>query len=179
MRRARNQGFTLVELMVTIAIVAILLAVALPSFEGSMRSNRVATATNELISTLSLARSEAIRSPGGALVCTTSDGVDCDASDWNTGWMVWVDWNGDGDTTHAQDRLLRYVQANNKISIGADSAGGAAFEHMIRFDSRGRTVEHGVELEVQPVECPDGPELRRTVSVTATGQVRTERATCT
>ncbi|MEZ0469631.1 GspH/FimT family pseudopilin [Luteimonas salinilitoris] len=175
----RNRGFTLVELMVTIAIVAILLAIGLPSFQGTMRSNRVATATNELVGALSLARSEALRSPGGALVCTTSDGSDCDGTSWDDGWMVWLDWNGDEKIDDPKDRLLRYVEGNDKLQIVAESDGGVTYENMILFDSRGRTKDHSVDLTVQPVDCPTGHDLVRTIEITATGQVRMEKSACT
>ncbi|NZA26299.1 GspH/FimT family pseudopilin [Luteimonas sp. SJ-92] len=174
----RQRGFTLVELMVTVAIVAILLAVGLPSFQGSMRSNRVATATNELVAALSLARSEALRSPGGAFVCTTEDGVDCGGG-WADGWMVVLDYDGNELPGGANDRVMRYVAGNDKLEIVADSAGGATYENMIRFDSRGRTVDHAVELELQPADCPSGHELVRTIDITPTGQVKTRKSACT
>ena len=90
MRRNSLLGFSLVELLVAIAIVAILVAAAFPSFEGSLRRNRLATTTNELIASVSLARSEAIRSTDGGGVCASADGLAC-GSDWNAGWLVWVD----------------------------------------------------------------------------------------
>lgn len=61
----RQNGFTLVELMVTVAVLAILSTIAYPSFQSTIRSNRVATTTNELIASLALARSEAIKNTRG------------------------------------------------------------------------------------------------------------------
>ena len=75
MSKRQVTGFTLIELLVTISIMAILLTIALPSFQGSMRSNRVATTSNELLASLSLARSEAIRSTRGGGVCASADGA--------------------------------------------------------------------------------------------------------
>src|SRR5690606_7896913 len=95
MSRRNFAGFTLLELMVVIAIAAILLALALPSFTSTLRSNRVATSTNELLATLSLARSEAVRNTRGAGVCTSADGGAC-GGDWDSGWLVWGDSNGNG-----------------------------------------------------------------------------------
>lgn len=176
----RNQisGFSMIELMVTVAIVAILVAIAFPSFEGSMRSNRVATASNELLASLSLARSEAIRNPGGAAICTTTSGTACNGTSWDDGWMVWIDLNGDGLVTNANDRVVRYVQGHNRLAITADSAGGVAAENLIRFDRRGRTIGTVRELVVEPDVCPSGVELRRVVNLTTTGQVRITREAC-
>ncbi len=177
MRRAPNQGFTLVELMVTVAIVAILLAVALPSFEGSMRSNRVATASNELIASIALARSEAIRSPRGAAICTTTDGEQCDG-DWNDGWMVWIDAEGDGVETGADDRVVRYTQARNKVEVVADVAVDPEEATTIRFDRRGRTIGSLRSLTIEPDECPEGNPLRRVLTVSTTGQTHIVQEAC-
>ena len=171
----RCRGFTLVELMVTIAIVAILAAIAFPNFESTMRSNRVATTTNELTATLSLARMEALRSPSGAVICTSVDGSTCGGT-WSDGWMVWIDSNGDGNPTGANDRILRYVQGNNRLAISATPEANAT---RIEFDNRGRTDNTARQLIVQPDTCPSGQQLVRRIDIALTGQVRTTRVNCT
>lgn len=178
MRWNRISGFSMVELMITIAIVAILVALAFPSFEGSMRSNRVATATNELMASLSLTRSEAIRNPGGAVICTTTNGTACNGTSWDDGWMVWIDLNGDGLITGTNDRVVRYIQGHERLAITAESTGGVAEENMIRFDNRGRTIGAVREFIVQPDSCPAGVEARRSLNLSAVGQVRITREAC-
>src|SRR5690606_34204013 len=79
-----------IELLVTVAVVAILLAIAFPNFEGSMRRNRLATTTNELLGSVALARSEAILNTRGAGICASADGLAC-GGDWDVGWRVWTD----------------------------------------------------------------------------------------
>ena len=171
MRRTRTSGFTLVELMVTIAIVAILAAIAFPNFESTMRSNRVATTTNELISSLSLARSEAIRNPTGAAMCPSANGTSCDATGaWGNGWVVWVDLNNNG-AINTGERVVRYVQAKNRIAVGGEPS-------PIQFDNRGRVVGGARTLSVEPDECPSDADLKRNLTVSATGQARSERTTC-
>jgi type IV fimbrial biogenesis protein FimT len=175
MRRTRTTGFTLVELMVTIAIVAILVAVAFPSFESSLRSSRLATASNELMASVSLARSEAIRNPGGAGLCTSVDGMAC-GGDWNDGWIVWID-TTDNQLLDAGERVVRYVQSNDRLVLAAVSTSDD--ETQIHFDPRARVIDNDTyQIELKPDTCPADQELVRTLRVGATGQVHITRGNC-
>lgn len=177
MRVNRVSGFTLVELMITIAVLAVLVAIGLPSFQGSLRSNRVTATTNELIASISLARSEALRNPAGAVMCTTTNGATCGGS-WNDGWMVWLDANGDGNPGGPNDRVLRHVQGKNHMQLTGSSPGGAAFATRIAFDHRGRVDAHDRTLVVQPTSCPSGVELVRTIAISRAGQARFSKGPC-
>jgi len=162
----RKAGFTLVELMIAVAIVAILAAIALPSFQSSLRSNRAATATNEMLASLSLARSEAIRNNRGASICPSADGAACSAS-WDDGWIVWVDANED-NTVNPGENVIRFSRGNDRLEVGSTAG-------VYRFDSRGRrAVPAGgapENITLQPDEC-GGHDFRRTLLVSPTGQVR-------
>jgi len=160
MRRTRSAGFTLVELMIVVAVAAVLLAVALPSFQSVFRSNRVATATNEVIATLSLARGEAIRNARGAAVCPSVDGETC-GDDWTAGWIIWAD--NDGDGVLDGDEVIRFVQGKSQAVVEGPEAG-------VQFDARGRIVGAATSIAVQPDEC-GGQALRRVIAVGVTGQV--------
>jgi type IV fimbrial biogenesis protein FimT len=173
MRRSRALGFSLIELMVTIAIVAILLALGLPSFEGSMRSNRVATTTNEMLASLALARSEAIRGSHKSVICASVDGSTCGAGlDWNDGWIVAADF--DRDAAGDFEQIVRYVQAHPRVVF----AGTAATK--IEFDYRGRPnpVGSAGTITVQPDQCPTDQALRRELTLNGVGQVTTKRTAC-
>jgi len=164
--------------MVTVAIVAILAAVALPGFEGVIRSNRLATYTNQLVASLMLARSEATRNPTGAALCTSMNGVACGGT-WNDGWMVWVDVDGDG-TPDPGERVIRYTHGNPDLALSATSLPAAGGATLIRFDARGRTVgaAQTYTIDVQTSVCPAGKDLVRRLSVRATGQVQTTHENC-
>ena len=94
MRRSHKRafGFTLIELMVTIAIAAILLTVAVPSFTTYLRNAELTSASNNLIATINTARGEAMKRNRRTMVVPTSNGTD-----WTTGWVVFVDLNGNKD----------------------------------------------------------------------------------
>lgn len=173
----RQWGFSLIELMVVVAITAILLAIGLPSFQGVLRSNLVTTTTNELMSSFALARTEALRSPGGAAICSTDDGTAC-GGDWNDGWMVWIDMDGDGLPNGDDDRVLRYVEGNQKLVTDVDAAGGGAEAITIRFDNRGRRIGQVRTLSVMPEECPGEQQLVRNLELGATGQVKVTKDKC-
>lgn len=177
MRHSRALGFTLVELMVTIAIVGILLAIGLPSFQGSMRSNRVATTTNEMLASISLARTEAIRSTRPSVLCASGDGSVC-GLDWNQGWIVWVDSNGDV-VRNPGEPVVRYVQGHPQMALAVTTAGAASTTTVI-FDNRGRPNNGGADrsFALQPSPCDAGQSLLRTMTLSGVGHVNTVPGSC-
>jgi type IV fimbrial biogenesis protein FimT len=85
-------GFTLVELLVTMAVAAVLLAVAVPSFRSTILSNRLTSTTNDLVGSLAQARSEAIKRGSRVTVCMSANGTTCaTAGTWAQGWISFVD----------------------------------------------------------------------------------------
>lgn len=91
-RDARNEkGFTLTELLTTITILGITLAVAVPSFDTVMSNNRRAAVINDLVSTMHAARSEAITRRAQVAVCPSSDGLTCNSDNWGDGWIYFAD----------------------------------------------------------------------------------------
>jgi type IV fimbrial biogenesis protein FimT len=84
-----QQGFTLIELMVTLAISAILLGIGVPSFRGMIENNRIAAASNDLVTGLQLARSEAINRGIPVVLCASSDQATCATTPvWINGWVA-------------------------------------------------------------------------------------------
>ncbi|SET73487.1 GspH/FimT family pseudopilin [Stenotrophomonas indicatrix] len=83
---ATSSGFTLLELMVTVAVLAILITVALPSFSAMIVGNRITAAGNDLMAGLQFARHEAIRRNAAVQVCASADGQACSEA----GWQRWI-----------------------------------------------------------------------------------------
>ena len=110
-------GFTLMELMVTIAIAGILLSIAIPSFTSIISSNRLTTYANELVTALNFARSEAIKRGVRITLCKSTNGTSCTAGDdWSQGWIIFTDQNNNAGYDSATETLLR-VQANSANAI--------------------------------------------------------------
>jgi len=82
----------LVELMITLVIVAILLGIGIPSMKSFMQGNRLIAASNALVSAVHIARSEAIKQNTAVTVCESSNGTSCgNSGDWKNGWIVFTD----------------------------------------------------------------------------------------
>ncbi len=105
---AYNSGFTLLELMITISIAGILAAIAIPSFKSSISGNRLTTNTNELVTALNLARSEAVKR--GQQVVVRRSGTN-----WENGWTVFVDIDR---TTTAKENVFDTLDTPLRTSAG-------------------------------------------------------------
>lgn len=116
--------------MVTIALLAILTTLAIPSFAEMLRQWRRDSATRELSTSLQLARSEAIKSSRQMMVCPSTDGATCAATnEWRTGWIVFVD-DGAGTQANANnqiyntnERVLKVVSAQAGVATLTSTVG--------------------------------------------------------
>lgn len=107
--RAKWVGFTLIELMVALAVLSILLMVAVPGFDLVRNASRLSAGANDLVTGIQLARSEAIRRNTRVAFCQSSDGATCANSAAWTGWIVASDENRDGDFTDAGEVIRAEV----------------------------------------------------------------------
>lgn len=120
----REAGFTLTELMVTLSIVSILLAIGVPSYRYVTTANRVTTEINGLLGDIQFARSEAIREGQNVVLCQSADYQTCtaDSSNWNGGWLVWSDLNSDGNLDPAKELLRLQKAFLSRDTLQADAA---------------------------------------------------------
>lgn len=133
--RPPAHGFTLLELMITVAIMAILLAIGIPSFTGLMHSNRLTSSTNEFIAGLYTARTEAIKQSHRVTMCKSADGATCAAATgtWDQGWIVFSDLDHDA-IVDAGDTVLR---ASGSAPNGVTIAGNVNVASYVSFASDG------------------------------------------
>lgn len=131
--RRRPSGFTLIELMVTISIVAIAMAIAVPSMTTFMRNAELTSFANSLVSAINVARGEAMKRGMNAMAVPT------DGSNWSSGWVVFVDI----DRSQAYETASDFTSLNQPappsyLTITASSGStAAASPPYIMFDASG------------------------------------------
>ncbi|RMG31173.1 MAG: prepilin-type N-terminal cleavage/methylation domain-containing protein [Gammaproteobacteria bacterium] len=161
---AKQRGFTLVELLVTVSIAAILLATGLPAMQDFIKDSRITTAANALVTATQLARTAAVQYAANATLCISSNHRTCSGTRWTEGWMVWVDKNRNGALDRGE--ALQYFDAPG------GTLGITATTSRIRYDYRG-FVTRGVGTFVL---CDDRTgETGRRIHVRATGRTEIER----
>jgi type IV fimbrial biogenesis protein FimT len=163
-RGKRIAGFTLYELMVTLAVASIVTTFAVPAFQGMVQNNRAVTHTNDLITALNLGRSEATRRSSGVELCASSNGATCNNStDWSNGWIVRT----------PGGEVLRAWPAR---SGGA----GVLTSNVTRFlfQARGSLAPGGAvpQMVLQLPNCTG--DQGRNINVNAAGRISVNRVAC-
>lgn len=163
----RPNGFTLVELMVTLSVLVILTTIAVPSFQRAIANNRAAVGANELLAALQLARSEAVRRNSNASLCPSTNGTECTGgTDWSGGWILFHDVAGNGDWDTGVDELLR-VGSSLSPAVSIDGP----LSHM--FANTGVSPAVVFDLSVS-----GGGNPERCVEVIASGATRVLQGSC-
>lgn len=138
----RNAGLTLIELIVTVGIAAILLGVAAPSFTTVIQNTRFTTQIGELNGALLLARSEAIKRRAAVTVCQSTNGTACGGgTNWETGWIVFLDTN-DSATVDAGEIILRVASALDPLYTLRGTSG--SLSTFITFRANGAALVSGI-----------------------------------
>ncbi len=168
----KNSGFTLMELIVTVAVISMVMAFAIPSMTTFNQNDRLTTNINALVGHLAYARSEAVKTSQQVSLCISSDSATCTGTNWEQGWMIYADANGDGTFNAASETILRAQQA---LDGGNTLTATGAIGSQVTYDYRGFATTTGIFLLCDARTGAWG----KTVSITKTGRVRSEAdSTC-
>lgn len=161
----KMNGFTLLELMITLAITSILLTIGVPSLLSVARNSRTVTVTNELVTALHLARSEAIKR--GVQVTLQKTGAE-----WEDGWKLIVDNDGDG-VMDADDGDVE-IGVFKAIYNGYTLRTGAHFNLWVAYRSNGRSRGNGGSNDTFRL-CADDQDTEngRSIVINLIGRIRT------
>jgi type IV fimbrial biogenesis protein FimT len=183
-----QRGFTLIELMVTVAVLAILVMLAAPSFRNAIMNVRMSAQVNDLMSDLALARSEAIKRNLTVIVCpSVAPHTACSGQDFKVGWMVFADADNDGtwDAGVAEAPIKQHgpgptdpaftITTNANVPTGAPGT-----TKYLRYRPTGVSLTVAAD---QTVTFCDGrgaasPNSGRIITVSPTGRAVVTRVTC-
>lgn len=181
--KKQYSGFTLIELIVTVSIVAILVSIAAPSFRTMLENNRASAATNEFVSALLLARSEALKRRNNVSICTSIDQNTCagnGVTDFTSGWIVFQDCNAngiiennvdcDGDLIPDNEAILK---AQSEL-IQLDIAKNGAIPDFFTYTFAGRSTAVSFNVTRKNTTTPILTQIRTSL----TGRIRTCKGVC-
>ena len=130
----RQKGFTLLELMMTLGVAAIVMTVAVPNLNAfKMNAKRSAT-INEMVSSIHFARSTAVTRNARVTVCASADSANCNSTNWEDGWIAFVD-NDSDQAVDADEIIIRASEGMEGITV--DSAN---FADSFMFRPNGRIM---------------------------------------
>jgi type IV fimbrial biogenesis protein FimT len=177
------QGFTLIELMVTLAVLAIVVSLAAPGFNSMISNNRSTSMASELVAAANFARSEAIKRGKPVSICPSSDGDTCLASadEWAKGWLVFIDSAASDSAVPGVSAALRHWNKLDKKAVISFKKGATAAAYL-RFNSKGMLARSGnadtdpriFELYVSGCKNDAG----RKITVGVTGLVSLSKLAC-
>jgi type IV fimbrial biogenesis protein FimT len=168
--RTQQGGYTLMELMTAIGIVAVLAAFSVPSISRLIDGGRISAASRELVLDFALARNEAVQRASRVTVCTTTNMTSCSNDDWTNGRLTFVD-DGAVGAINAGDVILSTTSALHD-SVTATQF-GAATAYFISFEPTGR-----IAGPAQIRYCASG-QLRRDIDLRRSGTAFANRTTTT
>jgi type IV fimbrial biogenesis protein FimT len=193
MNMESQKGFTLVELLITMVVVSILLATAVPSFMQFIKNNRVTGQSNSFVVSTHMARNEAVKRGAGTTMCAANADMDaCSGSnDWSTGWIVFSDLNRDGiintvtatatsGTTclETEDCLLNTVDAPSRSTLSGNETPSNDPVSEIRFLPTGQTSsEESVIFLLEADDCEH--RQKRSIIITRQGHTTVTEQPCT
>lgn len=157
---SKNKGFTLIELMVSVAVLAIVLSIAVPSFKNILLNNRLNTTKDELRTAIQLARSEAIKRKEDIILCrANADLTQCaaDGTDWSQAWLL----------LHKAE-VLKIWEFGQGIKVTGPAT-------KMQFEGNGM-LSDGYSFEIQASDCSNN--MQHQITVNRIGSIKWKKASC-
>ena len=177
----KQSGTTLLELMVVLSIAGILLTIGIPAFSYLAHTSHLSSATNEMVSSLHLTRSEAIKRSSRVVMCTSATGTSCAASGgWDQGWVVFHDANNNASVDAGETVIL----AQPALPQGYRMKGDSKVSRYISYSSSGGTKHISGAFQAGALTlCNESgsSDTARKIIISSTGRARTVKvllATC-
>ncbi|HFQ13922.1 MAG TPA: prepilin-type N-terminal cleavage/methylation domain-containing protein [Gammaproteobacteria bacterium] len=176
-----SRGLTLIELMVTLAVFAIVTALAFPGFRLYQQNSLRVTQINDMVASFNMARTEAVKRNRNVAICASADQATCSgANDWTTGWIVFVDDNQDGNIDANEALLQSHAGLDGASLIFQDVDNGAvavSFNNRgipFAFDDTGNTFSSASFMRCDDRRNTDSVPDRhaRAVLLTSSGRIR-------
>jgi type IV fimbrial biogenesis protein FimT len=161
-------GFTLVELMVTLSIAAILITLAVPSFTRQLREWQRDSATKAFTAHVQLARSEAIKTSRRVVMCSSNGTTCANSNDWSTGWLIFMDLDAN-NSLDSDEPILSVRQAPSGLSQMQTSGN---VQRMV-FMPNGLTASNPTTMSIIPSGPSDLKQNQVTVNRIGRTYVRT------
>jgi type IV fimbrial biogenesis protein FimT len=154
----RQSGFTLIELLVALATLAIVVGLGAPGLRDFMMNNRRVAAVNEMVASLALSRSEAVARNLTVSMCPSTNGTACAVGDWDQGWIVFSDNDGDGTVDAGVDTVIKAIEELPTLTVTTPDLGTSvtyrpngrvrAQGQLVFCDSRGSDQSRVVQLDI-------------------------------
>ena len=171
----RNCGYTMMELIMVIALVAILGTIAIPGFKYVTTSNRIATEVNGLLGDMQFARSEAIKEGQTVTVCISTNGQTCVGNGaggtWQLGWIVFLDTNHDQQVNNGEAVIRVQPPFTSTDTFVGPVGFNALTFNRLGYAPTGQTATINVSLH----DSTSNPAWTRCLAVSPIGGVTTER----
>ena len=169
---SRSQGFTLVELMVTLVVALVFLSLAIPSMGWFVNNNRVAGLANDFTKAVTVARSESLKRGVPVSICSSTDQATCAGStDWSTGWIVFTDNSGTAGTLDDTDALI-YIQDALRGSVSFSTT-----VNSVQYNATGSlATASNITFSLTPQNC--NSDQRRDITIRPQGYSTVAKASC-
>jgi type IV fimbrial biogenesis protein FimT len=176
--RKSVRGFTLVELMVTLSVLAILLGIAVPSFTGAIASTAVAGHVNTFMADARFARTEAIKRGANVTMCRSDNAETATptcstaaATDWSAGWLIFEDVDNNGLFATANNDVLIRVQGALTQSGGMAPKSPAVY-NSFTYNAIGKVNNNGTITASPKGSLSGTSSYQRRLKVDTVGRVR-------